>query len=300
MKQDYPNIGIGTLCRLFGKTRHAYYDNRWRVQDQGLKEDIVIQKVLEIRKEIPGIGTLKLHSMLTPVFRSHQIKIGRDYMFDLLREHGLQIRRRRRKAITTNSRHWMHKYANLIKDLIPSRPEQIWVSDITYIRFSGQWGYLSLVTDAYSKQIMGFCFRKDLSGQGCIEALKMALGNRMYPQEELIHHSDRGSQYCSKAYVDVLLEGKVAISMTENGDPYENAIAERVNGILKTDFNLYNSADGFKETKKRIARNIKAYNTIRPHLSVDLLTPEQAHLKTGVLRKLWKTKSYNKDEKVLV
>src|SRR5690606_38192585 len=101
----------------FGKTRHAYYDKGWRVQDQGLKEDIVIQKVLEIRKEIPGIGTLKLHSMLTPVFRSHQIKIGRDYM-------------RRRKAITTNSRHWMHKYANLIKDLIPSRPEQIWVSDI--------------------------------------------------------------------------------------------------------------------------------------------------------------------------
>jgi len=300
MKQDYPNIGIGTLCRLFGKTRHAYYDNRWRIQDQGLKEDIVIQNVLEIRKEIPRIGTLKLHSMLTAVFRSHQIKIGRDYMFDLLREHGLHIRRRKRKVMTTDSRHWMHKYANLIKGLIPTRPEQVWVSDITYIRFRGQWGYLSLITDVYSKQIMGFCFRKDLSAQGCIDALKMALGNRVYLGEELIHHSDRGSQYCSKAYVEVLLEGKVAISMTENGDPYENAIAERVNGIIKTEFNLHSSAEGFKETERRIINSIKAYNTLRPHLSIDLMTPQQAHLQTGTLKKRWKERSYHLNEKILV
>src|SRR5690606_24192596 len=181
----------------------------------------------------------------------------------------------------------MHKYANLIKGLLVNRPEQLWVSDITYIRFRGQWGYLSLVTDAYSKQIMGFCFRKDLSAQGCLEALTMAFGNRMYPECELIHHSDRGSQYCSKAYVDVLLEAKLAISMTENGDPYENAIAERVNGILKADFNLYSSTEGFTETKKRIERNIDAYNRLRPHLSIDLLTPVQAHLKSGDLRKRW-------------
>ena len=289
MKQDYPKIGIGTLCRLFGKTRHAYYDHGWRVQDQGLKEDIVIQKVLEIREEIPRIGTLKLHKILTPVFRSHGIKIGRDYMFALLREHGLQIRRRKRSVTTTDSRHWMHKYANLIKDLVVTRPEQLWVSDITYIRFRNQWGYLSLITDAYSKQIVGFCFRKDLSKQGCIEALQMALENRMYSQAALIHHSDRGSQYCSKAYVDLLLEQKIAISMTENGDPYENAIAERVNGILKTDFNLYSSTEGFKATKERIARNINAYNTIRPHLSVDLLTPEQAHV--SFLKKLYTLKA---------
>src|SRR5690606_26184878 len=193
----------------------------------------------------------------------------------------------------------MHKYANLIKGLLVNRPEQLWVSDITYIRFRGQWGYLSLVTDAYSKQIMGFCFRKDLSAQGCIEAIKMALGNRMYPEGALIHHSDRGSQYCSKAYVDVLLEGQVAISMTENGDPYENPVAERLNGILKADFNLYRSTVGFKETEKRIARNILAYNTIRPHLSVDMMTPEQAHLRSGVLRKRWKPRKGKLNEKLL-
>lgn len=300
MKQDYPKMGIGSLCRLLGKTRHAYYDNQWRIRDQGLKEDIVIQNVLEIRREIPRIGTLKLHKMLTPVFRSHDIKIGRDYMFDLLREHGLQVRRGKGRVATTNSRHWMHKYANLIKGLTITRPEQLWVSDITYIRFRNQWGYLSLITDAYSKQIMGFCFRKDLSAQGCIEALTMALGNRMYPEGVLIHHSDRGSQYCSKAYVDRLLEEKVAISMTENGDPYENAIAERVNGIIKTEFNLHNSTDGFKETLKRIAHSINAYNTLRPHLSIDLLTPVQAHLQTGILKKRWKEKSYNLKEELLV
>jgi putative transposase len=290
MKQDYPKLGIKTLCRLFGKTRHAYYDHSWRVQDEGLKDEIVLQHVLSIREKQKKIGTLKLHFMLQELLSEHKIKIGRDYLFNLMREHGMQIRRRKRKAITTDSRHWMHKYNNLIKEFKPDRPEQLWVSDITYIHLKKQWGYLSLITDAYSKKIMGWAFRTDLSAQGCIDALKMAISNRKYPQNRLIHHSDRGSQYCSRNYVEILTGINIAISMTENGDPYENAIAERVNGILKEEFDMHSSRLGYKETTRKIRESIQIYNQLRPHASCDYLTPEQAHLKKGVLKKRWKPK----------
>src|SRR5690606_4509124 len=130
----------------------------------------------------------------------HGIKIGRDYLFNLMKEHCMHIRKRKRKVVTTNSRHWMHKYNNLIKDLVIHRPEQVWISDITYIQLRNKWGYLSLITDAYSRKIMGWAFRKDLSAQGCMDALQMAIDDRKYPESKLIHHSDRGSQYCSKGY----------------------------------------------------------------------------------------------------
>lgn len=296
MKQDFPGLGIKSLCRLFGKTRHAYYDHQWRLQDLGLKDEIVLQHVLDIRKKQTRIGTLKLHYMLQEPLAQHGIKIGRDYLFDLMREHEMQIRNRKRKAITTNSRHWMHKYNNLIKELVINGPEQVWVSDITYISLKKQWGYLSLITDAYSKKIMGWAFRKDLSAQGCIDALKMAIADRKYPLQKLIHHSDRGAQYCSKGYVALLTDHNIAISMTENGDPYENAIAERVNGILKAEFELYGTQQGLRETTTKIRENIQTYNQLRPHASCDYLTPEQAHLAKGELRKRWKPKKYKNQQ----
>ena len=292
MKQDYPKQGIGNLCRLFGKSRHAYYDHRWRFQDQGLKDEIVLQHVLEVRKDLPRTGTSKLQEMLREPLWDHQITAGRDYLYDLLREHHLDLRQRKRKAITTDSRHWMHKYNNLIKEMEINRPEQVWVSDITYIRLLSQWGYLSLVTDAYSHKIMGYSFRRDLSAQGCLDALQMAIDDRLYPRQKLVHHSDRGSQYCSGAYVALLVDHGIAISMTENGDPYQNAIAERVNGIIKTEFNLYYSTGNFTETSEKVDRSIKAYNELRLHASCDFLTPEKAHLTTGSLRKRWKNKVY--------
>ena len=290
MKQDFPRLGIGLLCRLFGKTRHAYYDHQWRLQDEGLKDEIVLQHVMEIRKKQKKTGTLKLQFMLQQTLGQHGISIGRDYLFDLMRDHGLAIRKRKRKAITTDSRHWMRKYPNLIKELEITGPEQLLVSDITYIQLKKQWGYLSLVTDAYSKKIMGWAFRTDLGAQGCIDALAMALSNRLYPQKRLIHHSDRGSQYCSKNYVEMLNDHQISISMTENGDPYENPVAERVNGILKEEFDLYSSTENFKETTKRIKESIQTYNQLRPHASCDFLTPEQAHLREGSLKKRWKPK----------
>ena len=292
MKQDFPKLGIAVLCRLFGKTRHAYYDSLWRKESCLVKEDVILQEAINIRKDLPRLGTRKLHFVLQNKLISHQISFGRDYLFDLLAEHKLLIRQRKRKVITTDSRHWMRKYNNLIKEVNINRPEQVWVSDITYIRLTNQWGYLSLITDAYSRKIMGYSFRQDLAAEGCIEALKMALNNRMYNQP-IIHHSDRGSQYCSHNYVDLLLKNNIAISMTENGDPYENALAERINGIIKTEFNLYASAVGFEQTKLQIDRSINAYNRLRPHASCDYLTPNQAHEQTENLKKRWKNYKLN-------
>ena len=214
MKQDHPHLSWGYLCGLFGKTRHAYYDHLWRDRHDSIKEEVIVQLVDQIRKSLPRLGTRKM-----------------------LDAHKLLIRRRRKKVFTTDSRHWMHKYTNLVKEMDLMRPEQLWVSDITYIRVQNQWGYLSLITDAFSRKIMGYCFRLDMLALGPVAALQMALDARSY-KENVTHHSDRGAQYCSKDYVDLLQRERIAISMTERGDPYENALAERMNGIIKGEFNL--------------------------------------------------------------
>jgi putative transposase len=296
MKEHYPKQSIAKLCRLFGKSRHSYYDRQWRDQDDSLQDEIIMQTVLQIRTTMPRLGTRKLLHLLAPQLASHHIKIGRDYLFDLLEQNHLLIRQRKRKAITTNSRHWMRKYSNLVKQIEVYRPEQVWVSDITYIRLRNEWGYLSLITDAYSRRIMGFCFRTDLSAAGCINALQMALSLRQYPQQPLTHHSDRGSQYCSADYVDLLTLNNISISMTENSDPYENALAERINGIIKNEFNLYDRNLGFNETYQLLAASIKTYNEVRPHSSCDYLTPMDAHQRNGIIKKRWKNYNTNYDQ----
>jgi putative transposase len=288
MKQDYPRLGWGILCRLFGKTRHAYYDHLWRSQRGSMKEEIILQLVHEIRGPLPRLGTRKLLFLLQPLLESHGISAGRDYLFALFDVHKLLVRQRRKKVFTTDSRHWLHKYPNLVKGVGITRPEQLWVSDMTYIRVMNQWGYLSLITDAFSRKVMGYCFRNDMLALGPLAALKMAFGNRSYGGQPLIHHSDRGVQYCSKDYVDLLDSEKVSISMTGRGDPYENALAERMNGILKGEFNLYSSSCNFEQTYRKIDSSIKAYNELRPHGSCDYLTPCQAHRQGNVLEKRWK------------
>jgi putative transposase len=296
MKKDFPQQSIEVLCRLFGKTRHAYYDHQWRFEDDGIKTEFVLQQVLDIRKSLPRLGTAKIHHKLKPFLEAHQIKMGRDCLYNLMREYKLDIRRRKRYAATTDSHHWMHKYSNLISEIQVQQPESVWVSDITYIRLPGQWAYLSLITDAYSRKIMGYSLRTDLSVKGCIEALKMAIDNRQCFKHPLIHHSDRGAQYCCREYVDLLIDQKIAISMTENGSPYENAIAERINGILKTEFNLHSSLLGYEQTKEKISHCISAYNKDRPHASCNYLTPEQAHSVSGILNKRWKDKTKSKTQ----
>ena len=288
MKHDFPDFGLGKLCGLFGKTRAAIYDYQKRLQRDQLEDELVLQHVNEIRKTLPRLGTRKLHYKLAPRLQEHKLTIGRDYLFNLLAEHQLLIRRRRRKTVTTNSRHWMRKHSNIVQHVKVVRPEQVWVSDITFIRLNNCWGYLSLITDAYSRRIMGYAFRTDMATEGNLEALKMAIENRQYPHLPLIHHSDRGSQYCSNAYVEMLVKNNITISMTQTGDPYENALAERMNGILKIEFNLYESVLGFENTCEKITASIKAYNEERPHSSCDMLVPLQAHKCSGELKKRWK------------
>lgn len=289
MKHDFPGISRQKLCALFGKSRRAIYDYQQRLQTERFDEDIVLQLVMQIRKQLPRLGTRKLHHQLQPLLQEHDLYIGRDQLFELLSAHRLLIRQRKRKVITTNSRHWMRRYANLARSLNITGPEQLWVSDITYIRLQHRWGYLSLITDAYSRMIMGYCFRTDMSADGCVYALQMALNARQYPHQQLIHHSDRGSQYCSSVYTDLLSQHRIAISMTENGDPYENALAERMNGIIKSEFNLYESQQSYEETHHKISTCIEVYNTIRPHSSCNLLTPQKAHQQSGTLVHKWKS-----------
>ena len=288
LRELEPDTSVATLCSLFGKTRHAHYDYLWRLEQDILIQDVVLHEVAKIRIDLPRLGTRKLHFMLKGTLLKHGISIGRDYLFDLLLSRGMLIRQRRRRCITTNSNHWMRKYDNLIKKIEIIRPEQLWVSDITYLTLNGSFVYLSLITDAYSHQIIGHQVQNDLSAEGCIGALKMALLKRTTPLATLVHHSDRGSQYCSKAYVEILKGDDIAISMTQSGSPYDNSVAERVNGILKVEFGIEQNTGSMTQLKLKIAQTIDVYNNLRPHDSCESLTPAQAHLRSGVLHKKWK------------
>ena len=229
--------------------------------------------------------------MLKEQFKTAQIKVGRDKLFTLLGSEGLLIIKRKKYTITTNSKHWMHKYPNQIKDLLIHRPEQLWVADITYLETLDANSYLHLITDAYSKQIMGYQLCNDMEATSTLKALQMAISNRQYPQQPLIHHSDRGLQYCSKLYVNHLLKNKIQISMTENGDPYENAVAERMNGILKDEFGLGEKMNELTEAIHQTQQSIQTYNQLRPHLSCHYLTPIQMHQQQTIKIKTWKKKT---------
>lgn len=240
---------------------------------------------------MPRIGTAKLYYLLQPSLRKHNILLGREGLHQLLTEHGLTIRKRRRRPKTTNSKHWMKKYPNLIKEWKPVAPDMLWVSDITYLELKTGFCYLSLITDAYSRKIVGHCLHPTLESEGCIIALQKALQTRQYKRNQLIHHSDRGSQYCSKDYVLLLNSNNILISMTENGDPYENAKAERVNGILKEEQGLYTVFESYQLAVISVEEAIWKYNELRPHASIDYLTPNQAHKLSGALKQRWKPKS---------
>ena len=301
MRQNHPKESLARLCSLFGVTRQAYYEAQVQENKTTIAHMIVLTLVKEIRMDIPMIGTRKLIFMLAPLMQEHGIKMGRDQLFDLLRFHGLLMRRRKRMVKTTNSHHWLRKYPNLIKDLVIIAPEQLWVSDITYVRTLQGFAYLSLITDAYSRKIVGYALCESLEATGPTQALKMAVEQRQRKSPfTLIHHSDRGVQYCSSEYVDVLEEQNIAISMTQSGSPYENALAERLNGTVKNDFFPKRVYQNYKEAKKAISKSIETYNRKRPHGSVDYFTPEQAHTKEGTLKKRWKHYSKNQKQKEVV
>jgi len=227
--------------------------------------------------------------MITETLQKHDISIGRDGLFDLLAEYGLLVRRRKRKRVsTTDSNHPFRKYPNLIRELKVLRPNSLWVSDITYISLTDSFCYLSLVTDAYSKKIVGYCLHPTLKKEGPLKALKMALSSLAAVSGATpIHHSDRGLQYCCSDYIHLLESRAMPISMTEKGDPYENAIAERVNGILKDEFALDQDFENPQQATKTVEIAIAIYNQQRPHASCDYLTPDIAHQQEGQLKQRW-------------
>ena len=262
-----------------------------------IESHLVLKLVSGLRKDHPQMGVRKIYHLIKNDMDSQQIKMGRDALFDLLASEQMLIRKRKRKYVTTNSNHWYKKYPNLIRGFTPNRPNQLWVSDITYIRTSQGFLYLFLLTDAYSKKVMGYQLSKTLESSNAVNCLQDALKKISKPISGLIHHSDRGIQYCSKEYVNLLQDYSIQISMTEKGDPLENPVAERINGIIKQEY-IYNELRVNKILSiKQLESSIEKYNNQRPHLSCDMLTPEQAHLRSGNLKKRWK--NYKKKTVIL-
>ena len=281
--------GLRGLCRLLGYSPQAYYQYQRLSFKRRLGEDLLLGQVLAHRRLQPRLGGRKLHEMLLPCMEDHDLYMGRDQLFDLLRENGLLVKKRRRsQPRTTDSNHWMKRYPDLATKLKLNRADQLWVSDITYIRLTAnRFGYLSLVTDAYSRKIVGFHISDNLQAEGPVAALQMALGSRC-GTAPLIHHSDRGSQYCADEYVSLLKANEISISMTQSGDPRDNAIAERVNGILKQEL-LLEVYPTIKQAHRSLVSAVDIYNRIRPHSSLDMMTPEKAHAQTGPIKRRWKS-----------
>ena len=249
-----------------------------------------MEKAKEYRKENPGLGCVKLYIIISTLFQATGCMPGRDAFIEILRKNGLMVHvRRRRRYKTTDSNHHYRKYPNLIKGVVPNRPNQIWVSDITYIETSEGVCYLSLITDAYSHKIVGWAVGPTLETKYPLEALKMALATiDEETARNLIHHSDRGCQYCSDAYVAELKKHGISISMTQSGDPLENAIAERANGILKSEWLYKMTIADLEECKAELKRIIGFYNGERPHMSINWQTPDQAHNQSGEQQRRWK------------
>jgi putative transposase len=233
------------------------------------------------------VGTKKTYFLIKPDLERFGIKCGRDKLHAILRSEGMLIKKKKNYMRTTNSYHRFYKHPNLIKDLQIIRAEQVWVSDITYIRTNQGWLYLSLITDAYSKQIVGYQLSDNMRTINCISALKMAIKNRQYPDRPLIHHSDRGIQYCNPEYTETLDNNHIDISMTEKHDPYENAVAERINGTLKNEFDLGGRLPDKKHAERELNKAVWIYNNLRPHESCYYLTPKQAHRQESIELKRW-------------
>jgi putative transposase len=265
---------ISQLSVGFGIQRDAYYKYLQRNNRSKAMKSLILSMVRERRKDQGREGCKKMHKAFSSEFQDMGIKIGRDKLFDILREHDMLVKRKRSYVKTTNSYHKFHKYTNLIKGLEINRPNQVWVSDITYIRLTQGHCYLALITDAYSRKIVGYDISDSLELAGCIRALKVALW-RARPANGLIHHSDRGLQYCSNQYVEQLQKHKIQISMTEENHCYENALAERVNGILKDEFYLDQNFPSLELARKVSHNAIRIYNTKRLHLSLNYKTPEE-------------------------
>ena len=275
---------ISRLSTILEVSRQAYYQRLEMMQKDKYQIEIVLELVTEWRKLMPRVGGRKLYRLLSQDFVSLNYKLGRDAFFDILRQYNLLVKRRKSYTKTTNSFHHYYVYKNLIMGLEIVRSNQVFVADITYIRVSGNFMYLSLITDLYSRRIMGWNLGESLDAACSVEALRMAI-EKVESCSSLIHHSDRGIQYCSRAYTKILLDNKISISMAEAGNPYENAVAERVNGILKDEFFLNQTFISKRLAMKATEQAIRIYNEARPHLSLKMKTPAQKYFENKISTK---------------
>jgi transposase InsO family protein len=234
------------------------------------------------------MGGRKLFELLESFMLEHQIKMGRDALFNVLASHNLLVKRRKRRVFTTQSFHWLRKYSNLIRGYAPHEPNNLWVSDITYWKIEAGYVYISFITDAYSHKVVGYQVADTLETIESIQALRMALNQLTKPPKGLIHHSDRGIQYCSTSYVNLLKQYRIRISMTESSDPLENPIAERVNGIIKNEYLDCYQIDSLPEARQLLKEVVNLYNSERPHMSIGNLTPNEVHNYNVKRENLWK------------
>lgn len=244
-----------------------------------LKLDNVKKLVDRERKQLPRIGTRKLHYLIKEDLLQLGLKFGRDKLFELMRMYGLQIRPRKRYTQTTMSKHWLRKWPNIVKGKAVQQPDEVWVSDITYIKTEHGNCYLNMITDAFSRKILGYAVDDNMETENMIKALRMAVNQRKYPMASTIHHSDRGLQYCSKEYALLTSKNNIQLSMTENGDPYENALAERMNRTIKEEFGIDRKMKNIEQVKKLVDESIFLYNCKRPHLALKMRTPDQVYNK---------------------
>lgn len=267
-------------CQCYNLHRDAYYKFKVRKQEKETTEKQVLELVKEERIEQPRVGTRKLYEALESTFEAMDLKVGRDKLFDILREHEMLVKRKKASCKTTDSYHRFHKYNNIVKDMDVAAPNQVWVSDITYIRTINGFCYLALITDMFSRKIVGYDISDSLELAGCLRALKRALRTAR-PAAGLVHHSDRGIQYCSNQYVDELKKRGIRISMTEENHCYENAVAERVNGILKDEFYLDQTFYSKQSASDATDNAIKIYNSKRLHISLGYKTPDMVFKKVA-------------------
>jgi len=279
--QARQKAALSRLCRLEGVTRQALYqrEKRLAVRQQALKP--VLPMVMALRRYMPRLGTRKLYQLLRPELEVAGIKLGRDGLFSYLRQHQMLIKPRRSYTKTTWSKHWLKKHPNLFSGRVINDPEQAFVSDITYVESDEGVHYLSLVTDACSRKIMGYELSREMKASDTVKALQRAVRNRV-SNRALIHHSDRGTQYCSTLYQQALAQANITPSMTDGYDCYQNALAERVNGILKQEF-LVTKCRTFAELSTVIDESVWIYNHLRPHLSLGMKTPAEVHEKASCL-----------------
>ena len=288
---------VKALCGLFGVSKQAYYKHD---DDKAMlymaQEEFVVQYIREVRVLDPGIGGRKLWEMYRREFRGNN-PVGRDRFMDIVDRHGLKVRRRIRAPRTTDSTHNLPVYPNLVKEYIPMAPDRLIVSDITYIvvwsdEYTYVFCYLSIVLDAYTEEIVGWSVGESLSAKYPIEALPMAFEYiRLHGSttDNLIHHSDRGCQYASHDYVNMLMENKVRISMTECGDPKDNAQAERINNTMKNELLKGMTFKSIDEVREAVSKAVEFYNERRPHMSINMMTPAEARRHSGPIKKRWRS-----------